>query len=192
MFPVLILATAMMTLPSHVLRLSATDTHQTSLRWQVVNDTVMGGRSASRFAARDGHLEFSGYLNTNGGGFASLRSNRLNLDLAGVASVRLKVLGDGRRYRFRLFVDNDRASYQQEFETSAGEWRMVELPLAQFYASWRGRPLSRPALDPADIVAMGLILADGVDGEFRIGLDWIEFVRSPSSQSAAVACTAPC
>ena len=81
-------------------------------RWQVVNDTVMGGRSRSQYLIQDGLLRFSGLLNTNGGGFASLRSSPLPLQLSEFALVRLRVLGDGRVYRFRMFVDGDRASYQ--------------------------------------------------------------------------------
>ena len=55
------------------------------------------------------------------------------------------------------------------------EWREVELPIDRFYASWRGRRVERPALKGGDIIALGLILADGNDGAFRLSLDWIEF-----------------
>lgn len=163
------------------LRVTSFDSDETNVRWQVVNDTVMGGRSASRFTIDSSRLKFSGYLNTNGGGFASLRSNRQDWDLLGYSVVRLKVRGDGRNYRFRLYVDDDRASYQHEFETIPGQWNIVDLPIDQFYASWRGRRLSRPPLPAAEIIGMGLILADGVDGDFNLTLDWIEFDRSPLS-----------
>lgn len=144
-------------------------------RWQVVNDTVMGGRSRSQFSIQDGLLRFSGLLNTNGGGFASLRSSPLPLQLSEFALVRLRVLGDGRVYRFRMFVDGDRASYQSEFATVAGVWRTVELPVNQFYASWRGRRLQRPPLALAEVDGIGIILADGRDGHFNLAVDWIEF-----------------
>lgn len=159
-------------------RLISFDPAQTSMRWQVVNDTVMGGRSVSHFTIENSQLEFSGYLDTDGGGFASLRSNRLDWDLSEFAFIRLKVRGDGRNYRFRLFVEGDRVSYQSEFETVPGEWRIVELPIDQFYASWRGRRVSRPPLESSEIVGVGVILADGLDGDFNLTLDWIEFDRS--------------
>ena len=168
----------MVTLSSSVaaepLRVMGKDSIQTDMGWKVVNDTVMGGRSKSGFVSKNGQLQFSGRLNTNGGGFASLRSNRQDWDLSGFSVIRLKVLGDGRTFRFRLHVDDDRASYQNDFATTAGEWQVIELPIDEFYASWRGRLLERPPLAAADIAGMGLILADGIDGRFDLTLDWIE------------------
>ena len=157
------------------MRVTGIDSVQANVRWQVVNDTVMGGRSESRFIYENGQLQFGGRLNTNGGGFASLRSNRQGWDLSEFSVVRLKVRGDGRNYRFRLYVDNDRVSYQSNFATSAGEWEVLELPIDEFHASWRGRRLSRPPLAASKIVGMGLILADGIDGTFELAMDWIEF-----------------
>lgn len=157
------------------MRVTGIDATQNLVRWQVVNDTVMGGRSESGFVVENGELQFSGQLNTNGGGFASLRSNRQDWNLTEFSVVRLKVRGDGRTYRFRLYVDGDRASYQHDFETVAGQWRVVELSMDGFYASWRGRRLNRPPLVGSDVVGMGLILADGIDGSFDLTLGWIEF-----------------
>ena len=147
----------------------------TALRWQVVNDTVMGGQSSSRLVMSQDTLTFSGRLNTNGGGFASLRSDRLNLDLTAATIVRLKVKGDGRPYSIRLYAAGERVSYQQGFTTVAGQWQTVELTISEFQAAWRGRRFHRPPLAAADIVGMGLILADGVDGAFQITVDFIEF-----------------
>jgi len=164
------------------MRVTGIDSVQSNVRWQVVNDTVMGGRSDSRFMLENGQLQFVGRLNTNGGGFASLRSNRQNWDLSEFSVVRLKVRGDGRHYRFRLYVDNDRASYQSDFATVAGEWQVVELPIDEFQASWRGRRLSRAPLAASKIAGMGLILADGIDGTFELTLDWIEFASAFTPQ----------
>ena len=147
---------------------------ETALSWQIVNDTVMGGRSSSYFSLNNNQLQFTGLLNTNGGGFASLRSTRIPWDLSRHDLVRLRVKGDGRSYRFRLYVLDDRASYQSEFKTNSDRWTIVELPIDTFYASWRGRRLNRPPLNPADIAGFGFILADGVDGPFSLAVDWIE------------------
>ena len=168
------------------LRVMGKDSIPTDMGWQVVNDTVMGGRSKSSFVSKNGQLQFSGRLNTNGGGFASLRSNRQDWDLSGFSVVRLKVLGDGRTFRFRLHVDDDRASYQNDFATTAGEWQVVELPIDEFYASWRGRRLERPPLAAADIAGMGLILADGIDGRFDLTLDWIELDHAGASHNRKI------
>lgn len=161
------------------MRVMGIDSAHTGLGWQIVNDTIMGGRSESGFVNENGQLQFSGVLNTNGGGFASLRSNRQAWDLSKFSIVRLKVRGDGRTYKFRLFIDDDRASYQSEFATAAEEWQIIELPIEAFYASWRGRRLDRPALVASEIAGMGLILADGIDGRFDLTLAWIEFDYAP-------------
>ena len=156
-------------------RVSGIGTEEINLSWRVVNDTVMGGRSVSNYGYIDGQLYFSGELNTNGGGFASLRSNRLELDLSEFSVVRLKVRGDGRDYRFRLYANNDLASYQSDFSTIDGEWQVIELKIKNFYAAWRGRRLSRLPISSSNIAGIGLIIADGVNGPFELTVDWIEF-----------------
>ena len=70
-------------------------------RWYAINDGVMGGRSRGTFDIEQGLLVFRGSLNTNGGGFASIRIDRDKLDLDGVKlsdyqGVHLRVRGDGR------------------------------------------------------------------------------------------------
>ena len=156
-------------------RISGTGSDGIDLRWRVVNDTVMGGRSLSNYAYVEDQLYFSGKLITNGGGFASLRSNRLELDLSELSVVRLKVRGDGRDYRFRLYSKTDAVAYQSDFSTIAGEWQVIELKIKNFYASWRGRRLNRPPLLASNIAGVGLIIADGVNGAFELNVDWIEF-----------------
>lgn len=42
-------------------------------RWRMVNDNVMGGRSKGSVTFKGGVLVFSGSINTNGGGFSSVR-----------------------------------------------------------------------------------------------------------------------
>ena len=66
-------------------------------------------------------------------------------------------------------------SYQHAFATTADEWRVLELNIRDFYASWRGRRFDRPPVEVRDIVGVGLILADGLDGPFEIALDRFEF-----------------
>ena len=70
-----------------------------NLQWIVVNDNVMGGRSNGGFDIDGGELRFAGSTNTNGGGFSSIRTGRLDLDLASHDGVVLRVRGDGRRLR---------------------------------------------------------------------------------------------
>ena len=147
-----------------------------ALQWFSVNDGVMGGRSSGSFRVADGMLEFSGVLNTNGGGFASIRTQGAELKLGGMQGIHLRVKGDGRTYSARL-QDSEgmrSASYRAEFKTrKSGEWQDVWLPFRSFRASWRGRELDRPPIDPAKIKMIGITIADKKDGAFALKVDSI-------------------
>ena len=152
--------------------------------WYRVLDGVMGGRSSGRFELREGRLEFRGVLNTNGGGFASVRSRARSVSLRGQEGLRLRLRGDGRRYSIRLSQSGLRSgvTYRADVETvpsaasdavEPGPWQTVWLPFASFEPQWRGRQLDLPPLDLDRVVGLGLTVADGVDGPFRVEVDEI-------------------
>jgi hypothetical protein len=145
------------------------------LGWYVVNDNVMGGRSKGNFELEQAELVFAGRTNTNGGGFSSIRTRPLQLDLSNYAGIRLRVRGDGRRYTWRLTTNarwRDRQiSYRADFETDNGTWNTVNLPFSGFIPKYRGNQLDGPALDPGQINGMGLMIYDNQDGPFEIRLE---------------------
>jgi hypothetical protein len=155
------------------------------LGWYVVNDNVMGGQSEGRFERERTQLVFAGRTNTNGGGFSSIRTQPLQLDLADDAGIRLRVMGDGRRYTWRLATAarwrGRQVSYWADFDTSDGEWITVELPFSRFIPRYRGLRLEGPALDPARITGMGLMIYDGQDGPFRLQLDSVHAYAAEAS-----------
>jgi len=138
----------------------------------IVNDTVMGGRSSSRIEMQDGVLTFKGTLNTNGGGFASIRSGPLRLDADNQDRVRLRARGDGRTYQVRLTAGSTGTTYRALFDTEAGTWQTFDIPLQQFQAFWRGRLLDRPPRRAKEIDGVGILLADGKDGPLAVSIDW--------------------
>ena len=71
------------------------------LDWRIVDDGVMGGLSkGERDISKDGILRFFGTLSLeNNGGFSSLRTGDVKLDLSGAEGVILRVKGDGRTYQ---------------------------------------------------------------------------------------------
>jgi monofunctional biosynthetic peptidoglycan transglycosylase len=146
--------------------------------WQIVNDTVMGGRSSSECGIAEGALRFSGTLNTSGGGFASVRSEPLDVRGSEQEVIRLRVRGDGRQYQLRLYSASDGTTYRAIFDTRPDTWQIVELPLSGFQATWRGRALNRPPIRPSDIGGLGILLADGRDGTFAIALSWVKLSNS--------------
>ncbi len=145
------------------------------LRWYVVNDNVMGGRSEGDFEQSDGQLRFAGNTNTDGGGFSSIRTRPVELDLSNYDGVRLHVKGDGRRYTWRLTTTarwrGREVSYWAEFGTRNGTWSTVDIPFASFVPRFRGNRLDSPALDPGQITGMGLMIYDKRDGPFELHLD---------------------
>lgn len=146
-----------------------------AVRWQPVDDVVMGGRSASRLiGTAEGTALFTGELSLeNDGGFASVRTGGERCSLTGATSLILRVRGDGKAYRLRCSAATPlgEISYYATFRTRAGEWMDVDLQLADFEPRWRGRPIEgAPALDPAAVRGLGLMIADEQEGPFRLEL----------------------
>lgn len=142
--------------------------------WLVVNDDVMGGRSSGTFERVSGRLRFSGALNTRGGGFASVRTEPWPFDCAGLRGFRIRLRGDGRRYRLRLGTAGSRVGYLADFLTASGLWQEIDLLLTDFQPSFRGRQLDLPDIDPGTIESIGFMIADQRDGPFVLDVDWIK------------------
>ena len=133
--------------------------------WQVVNDSVMGGVSTSQIAAAADGVRFSGTVRIEyNGGFASARRA---VDPAAVAAdVRafaLRARGDGHRYRLTVYVRApggglQSASYYAEFDTVEDADVERALALADFRATFRGRPVDAPPLRWRDVAGVGLML----------------------------------
>ena len=143
-------------------------------QWIITNDTVMGGSSTSQFQInKDGYGVFLGTVSLeNNGGFASVK-NHEPINLSGFIHIKLSVLGDGKRYSFRLQTGEhgtiDPWSYEQRFETTKGEWIDVKLPIKDFSPTYRGRtPDDAPPLDPSVIKRYGFLISDNQEGKFRL------------------------
>lgn len=149
------------------------------LDWGIVDDGVMGGLSqGKREIGKDGILRFFGTLSLeNNGGFSSLRTGDVKLDLGGAEGVILRVKGDGRTYQLRFSTDAEyrgrEMSFQAGFPTTKGEWTEVKVPFGSFVGSWRGTELPDMTFDPTKIRRLGLQLADKKEGSFELQVDWI-------------------
>jgi len=162
-----------------------------ALRWQIVNDGVMGGLSSSRLeVAADGIATFTGTLSLeNNGGFASVRSEGTRFDLTGCVALVVRVKGDGRKYQLRV---RDRSGwrvpdYRAEFQTKAGEWQEPRLPLADFAAGWRGRDLpDAPPIDRGAVQEIAFFLGDKTPGKFSLEIDWIAALPTPPAPKPAL------
>jgi NADH dehydrogenase [ubiquinone] 1 alpha subcomplex assembly factor 1 len=145
------------------------------LGWHVVNDDVMGGRSSGDFELTPGTLTFSGETNTDGGGFSSIRTKPLQLDLSERTGIRLQIKGDGRRYSWGLTTEarwrGNQVGYWADFDTLDDTWTTVTIPFSRFVPKFRGSRLNAPALDAGQVTGMRLMIYDQQDGPFQLLLD---------------------
>ena len=155
--------------------------------WYVVNDNVMGGRSEGGFRIENGELHFAGRTNTDGGGFSSIRTESVQLDLSQYAGIRLRVKGDGRRYTWRLSTNarwrGGEVGYWADFDTSEGTWSTVDIPFSRFIPRYRGTRLDGPELGLANITGMGLMIYDKLDGPFELHLASVEAFAAQASSA---------
>jgi hypothetical protein len=164
------------------------DTAEAVMPWRAVNDGVMGGLSSGgpRFDAGAQALVFSGTINTNGGGFSSIRYPMTPGALSEADGMRLRVKSDGRAYRL-TFRTSQRwrgrsVSWQIPIpRTEAGEWADVTAPFDQAQASIFGRRVRAGTFNPTDVREMGIILADGRDGPFRLDVAEISAATAPKN-----------
>ena len=180
------LATSKLQADEGQLRLFGFDATNDAQDWVSVNDNVMGGRSEGSFRIHEkGILEFYGNLSLeNRGGFASIRSRLAGVDLSKADGFVVRVRGDGRTYYLSLSVPTNRTafSYRTKFDTQAGRWQEIRLPLEAFQATWFGRTQANaPAIDGKDIRSIGFTLADKKAGPFKLEVDWIDASHSAAS-----------
>ena len=148
------------------------------LGWYIQNDNVMGGQSQGRFEIVSDELIFSGNTNTDGGGFSSIRTHPLQLNLSDRSGIRVKVKGDGRSYTWHLQTDarwrGRSVNYWADFNTSADEVVSVDIPFTSFVPQFRGFKLNGPELNTQQITQLGLYIYDKNDGPFELILLSVE------------------
>jgi len=164
------------------LSLTSFTTDSPDFGWYVQNDNVMGGRSEGGFEISSGELVFAGNTNTNGGGFSSIRTQALKLDLSAYTGIRVKVKADGRRYTWGIQTDarwrGRRISYWADFDTSADATNVIDIPFTNFFPQFRGYKLDGPKLDTSQIGEFALYQYDKTDGPFELRLISVEAYQS--------------
>ncbi len=140
--------------------------------WNTIDDAVMGGRSSGAMVVEGEHAIFAGEVSLeNGGGFASVRSEPVRLDLSEFSGLSLRIRGDGKRYSLRLRTTEafDGVTYELRFDTRAGEWETIEIHFRDMEPYFRGQHVDGyPPLVPAKIRTLGFMIAGKQQGEFRL------------------------
>ena len=153
--------------------LSRFDGDQMAGYWFIVNDGVMGGRSSSTVTFPGDEMSWSGEIDTNGGGFASLRAGLAPGVLAGSGAVRVAARHDGRAYELLLGAPSSRVTYYGALRF--GEPDAAGISVARVDFDTLEARIFGIAVDAgpfrADVAAtIGVILADGTDGSFALDL----------------------
>lgn len=161
---------------------SALKLDSTLLQWSRLDDGVMGGKSQTiHHADNHGSLHFTGNINTDGGGFASIRSKiPEGLITTSSTAIKIRFRGDGKTYKFLLSNENRNSgnpttsnpSWQIDLPTQASsddedDWQEVVLPFCDFKPTFGGRRQSRPSeeevaklqFDPTSMREIGFMLS---------------------------------
>ena len=91
----------------------------------------------------------------------------------------MEVRGGGKQFKLSLLTDDgfDSVNYQAGFAPDTNDWQILRLPLIAFHASFRGRDVpGAPALDPARIRQVGLMIAARQAGPFALAVRRISLV----------------
>ena len=154
---------------------------QASDDWLNIDDGVMGGVSVGNWQiSADETAIFSGTVSLeNNGGFSSVRTRPVQLDLSAYDGLLLRVRGDGQRYGFNLRDSTwTRISYRHTFTTEANTWQTIRVPFAELVATSFGRDLPdvRP-LNAVNVRSLGFIISDKQAGPFRLEIASISLYK---------------
>jgi len=159
-----------------------TDFEADAIEWFVVNDGVMGGRSNGTADVAESIMRFAGTIVTDGGGFTSIRSSLAGGELAGSDRIEMRIRADDRVYGVILDdehrIEGRNVSYRTDIDNSgppdADGWRVVSIPYDSLVPTIFGRVVDSPGFVADEATEIGIIIADGRDGEFVVELDWID------------------
>lgn len=133
--------------------------------WGALDDVVMGGVSASNIQLVENTALFAGNVSTaNSGGFASVRTKNFDppFNLSGYEGVKLRVKGDGQRYKIFLRTDTtwDGIGYSYSFDTVANTWIDIQIPFADLIPVFRAKVVKdAPPLEKSRICSFQLMLS---------------------------------
>ncbi|MCT8987670.1 CIA30 family protein [Shewanella phaeophyticola] len=148
-------------------------------RWQINNDTVMGGVSQSQIKQnQQQELLFTGNVSLdNNGGFASTES-RFKHQISAASALTIAVKSDGKVYQLRLKTRqlSYGEAYVANFTTQADTVTEHTFTATDFTVSFRGRVIKNaPTLNLLEIERIGFLVAQKQQVPFAIELTSIAF-----------------
>ncbi|MGL5077333.1 MAG: CIA30 family protein, partial [Waterburya sp.] len=142
--------------------------------WGAIDDVVMGGVSQSNIRLADNKAIFTGIVSTdNNGGFASVRTRNFDppIDLSDYAGIELKVIGDGKRYKFITRCEGqwDGIGYCYSFDTVYDFPTTIRIPFEELIPVFRAKTVSEASkFNASQVYSMQLMLSKfEYDGELN-------------------------
>jgi hypothetical protein len=127
----------------------------------------------------DKKMRLFGNINTNGGGFSSIRTyvNKWLLDDVNYIKVLLK--GDERKYKITLRDNNIRWIIHQTEIDFKKKWTFeeIDIPLSKFTATFFWNKVNVRDFQKDRVREIGFIISDWVDGPFELQVQSIEFCK---------------
>lgn len=158
--------------------------------WGAVDDVVMGGVSQSTIRLVDHKAIFGGIVSTEqNGGFASVRTRNFSppMDLSAYQGIELRVVGDGKRYKFITRCEGqwDGIAYCYSFDTIYNYPTTVCIPFQDLIPVFRAKTVQEASdFDSTKVYSMQLMLSkfeyDGElnprfePGAFQLGVESIK------------------
>ncbi|MEL6440934.1 MAG: CIA30 family protein [Cyanobacteria bacterium J06621_8] len=133
--------------------------------WGAVDDVVMGGVSQSNLRLINDRAFFAGMVSTdNNGGFASVRTRNFDqpLDLSDYEGIELRVVGDGKRYKFITRCEGqwDGVGYCYSFDTVYNFPTTVRIPFRDLIPVFRAKTVQEAEpFDRAKVYSLQLMLS---------------------------------
>jgi len=146
------------------------------LSWFAVNGGVMGGLSQGAVSLASGALVHTGVINTNGGGFSSVRAGLPEDILVGYTRLHIRLNTFGRQYAVNFGDNRYRSvSHRALLPASLGDtWQEVFIDFDQTVPTRIGFRVDAEPFAASAINELSLILADGADGPFRMEVSGIK------------------
>jgi hypothetical protein len=136
----------------------------TTISWEAVNDSVMGGVSYSTVTVNRAEatpfIHFKGYATTaSNGGFASARSyGSIPVDFSGCRGISIEVKGDGQKYGFdiRNSANTWRSPAYEVAFNPTDQWTVIDVPFTDLVSTWMGRANFNDRLVDKRVYSFGL------------------------------------
>lgn len=147
--------------------------------WRIINDWVMWWLSKWRYLIEDKKLKLFGNINTNGGGFSSIRKYVDEWLLNDINYIKIFLQGDERKYKITFRDNNIRwITYQTEIDLKK-KWAFEEIniPLSELKATFFWNRVNAGEFQKDRVREIGFIISDWIDGPFEIQVESIKFCK---------------